>query len=144
MSEIASKMQYLFCFGKQTSKSGLGYNLKTCTQMISLLGVIMSIPIMLVMLSMNWKEYKEVPTIFVVYEICGNFSPLLMLIGSTNLSFDLCYIGYILHSIYTYGLIIFSVFIGLFWGIVILPAIIINPPFIIFYFLYFQISVSAY
>lgn len=149
MSETAFNMEYLFCCGKRTLNSGCGCNLKTSTQMISFLGLIMSIPLMIGIMTMNWKDYEEVPIIFLVYEVSGCLAPLLMFIGSIKMSFGVSYVGYIMHSIYIYGLIIFSIFIGVFWGILVLPTIITTPPmavFFIFYFLFWigYVSVLLY
>ncbi len=133
----AYEMEYLFCCGKRAIRTGCGCNLKTSTQIISFLGILITLPLMLGIFTMNWKEYSEVPIIFLVYEISGCTAPLLMFIGSLKMSFGICYVGYIMHSIYIYGLILFCIFIGLFWGIIILPVIIINPPFFVFYVFYF-------
>src|SRR5690349_3867199 len=137
MADTAYRMEYLFCLGQRTLRSGCGCNLKTATMVISFLGLIMSIPLMVGIMTMNWKEYREVPIIFLIYEVSGCLAPLLLFIGSLKMSFGTCYVGYIMHSIYIYGLIIFSIFIGIFWGVAVLPTIIVNPPLAFFFIFYF-------
>jgi len=139
MTETAYRMEYLFCCFKRPITNGCDCNLKSATQMISFLGILISIPVIVAVLQMNWKEYQEVPIIFAIYKSSGLLAPILMFIGSMKMDFGICYIGYIMHTIYVYGLLIFFVFIGLFWGLLILPAVIVSPPvglFLIFYFMF--------
>ena len=140
MAETASRMEYLFCLGKRPTTNGCGCNLKCATQVISFLGLLMSIPVMIAILNMDWKDYGQIPIIFAIYKGSGCLAPLLMFIGTLKMDFGICYVGYIMHTIYVYGLIIFLIFIGLFWGLLILPAVIVSPNFAAFFIVYYMLS----
>jgi hypothetical protein len=138
MSESANHMRYMLFFGKQTSRIGCGCcSLKQSTLLISFIGIIISIPIIIGILLMTWKDFEEIPIIFTVFKSFGVLAPLLMFIGAMKMDFTISYVGYVMHSLYIYGLIFFSIFIGLFWGIVILPVVVISPPYLLFYLIYF-------
>jgi hypothetical protein len=142
MSEGAQNMEYLFCCGQRPLNEGCGCSLKTATQIISFVGIIFALPMILGALTMDWKEYNEIPIIFAVYKGAGCIAPILMFVGSSKMDFGISYIGYFLHTIYVYGLIIFMIFIGIFWGLLVLPAIIVAPPFLIFFLTYYVFCIG--
>ena len=136
MNQTAIAMEYLFCCGQRIYGSGFGCNLKTATQIISFMGILISLPVIIGIFTVKWDNYEEVPIIFAIYKGIGAFAPILMFFGSLKMDFSISYIGYVLHTIYVYGLIIFLVFLGIFWSILILPVIIISPPYFLFYTFY--------
>jgi hypothetical protein len=138
MSETANHMRYMLLFGKHTTKIGCCcYPLRQASMLISFFGILISIPVMVGIMSMTWKDFEEIPIIFTAFKSLGVLAPILMFIGASYMNFNVCYVGYVMHSLYIYLLILFSIFIGIFWGIVILPVEIISPPYLVFFLLYF-------
>jgi hypothetical protein len=138
MSETAHRMRYMLCCGKKANRVGCGCcALKPATIFISLMGIIMSIPLMVGIFTLRWRDFDEIPITFAVLKGLGCLAPLLMFIGALKMDFGVSYFGYIFHSLYIYGLILFTIFMGVFFGVIILPVAYISPPFTVFYIGYF-------